>query len=339
MLHHMKLSTFDLNRARTLHLLLEEAHVGRAAGRLAITPAAASNALRRLREDLGDPLLVKQGRGLVRTRLGEELRGPARAVVEAAERLLRAARPFTPADYRGPLPIAMAEHVAAVLLPALDRLVQARAPHATLAIAAIPVAVADWLERTGGVLVSPSGAFAATEAGDSLLAEPFYDERYVCVMRHGHPSLRRRWDVAAYAAQGHVLVMPRGRTPHSDVDEHLAARGLARRIVRVVPSFSLALGMVAGSDLITTMPERYARHLPLDGVGIRPMPVRLPPLAMKLAVHPAHAADARAGFVKALLREALRAVDRPADRAGAGRSPASRSRARPARRAPSGRTG
>ena len=77
----MNVSTFDFNHVKALHFLLEESHVGRAAARLGITAAATSNALRRLRDELGDPLLVKKGRGLVRTRLGEELRGPAREVV------------------------------------------------------------------------------------------------------------------------------------------------------------------------------------------------------------------------------------------------------------------
>ena len=75
----MKVSQFDLNHGRALHQLLEEAHVARAAKGLGITPAAASNALRRLREEFEDPLLVRQGRTLVRTPLAEALRRPTRA--------------------------------------------------------------------------------------------------------------------------------------------------------------------------------------------------------------------------------------------------------------------
>jgi DNA-binding transcriptional LysR family regulator len=310
----VNISAFDLNHAKALHFLLEEAHVGRAATRLGITPAAASNALRRLRVELGDPLLVKKGRGLVRSRVGEALRDSAREVVVAAERLLRTAAPFEPATFRGQLPIVMAEHIASVLLLWLDRLARARAPHATLAISPIPLAVPEWLERSGGVLVGPAGGFAVTDESDGLVAEAFYEDRYVCAMRRGHPLATRPWSAAVFAAQEHVLVTPRGRSQRSDVDEQLEAHGLSRRITRVVPSFTLALSLIHDSDVIVTIPERSARRMPSDGVAIREVPLRLRPLAMKLVVHPAHAADERTRFVKELLYAALRTVDstRPA---------------------------
>jgi DNA-binding transcriptional LysR family regulator len=309
MLQGVKLSRFDFNHAKSLYFLLEEAHVGRAASHLGITAAAASNALRRLREELGDPLLLKKGRGLVRTRVGEELRPAARDVVSSMESLLRAAKPFDPATYRGELPIAMAEHVAGFLLSELDDLARHRAPHATLVIASIPLTVTDWLEQTRGVLVSPTGAFAATNVGDALASETFYEDRYVCVVRRGHPLESRRWNARTYAAQDHVLVTPRGRSQQSDVDEQLNERGLSRHVVRVVPSFNLALPLVAGSNVITTIPERCAAQLSPKTFMIRHVPLALRPLVMKIVVHPGHANDGRVTFIRDLLRTALIAVD------------------------------
>jgi DNA-binding transcriptional LysR family regulator len=301
----MKLSAFDLNHARALHFLLDEGHVARAATRLGITPAAASNALRRLRDEFGDPLLVKKGRGLRRTRVGDELRAAAAEVVRSAERLVGLARPFDPASYDGVLPIAMADHVAAILLGALDRRLRREAPSATLAVAPIPIAVSDWLEQSGGVLITPSGRFAATAPDDGLRVETLYEDRYVCLMRPGHPGHHAPWSAARYAALGHVLVTPRGSSPRSDIDEHLAASGLSRRIARIVPSFALALPLVADSDWITTIP---ARCVPKRGAGrlvARELPFRMPPLAMKLVFHPAHAGDARLRFITRLLHEVV----------------------------------
>lgn len=305
----MKLSTFDISRIKALYHLLAEAHVGRAAGHLGITPAAASNALRRLREDFGDPLLVRNGRGLVRTRIGNELLAPARHVMEASEQLLHAARPFEPAGFSGQLPIAMAEHVAAVLLPEIDRLARARTPHAQLMISAIPEAVSDWVERTGGVLVGPVGAFAAAVEGDKLSIEPLYEDHYVVALRSGHAFAARDLDVDSYAALDHVLVTPRGRTQRSDIDEQLAERGLERRIARVLPSFTLALPLVAQSDFITTVPRLYARRMSHQGMVVRNLPLATPPLAMGMIVHPAHRADAAVLFTKQLLKDALAAAE------------------------------
>lgn len=305
----MKVSGFDFDRVKALHFLLEEAHVGRAAGELGITAAAASNALRRLREDFGDPLLVKQGRGLVRSRVGEALRGPARAVMGAAQTLLEAAKPFAPDTFEGELPVALADHVAAILLAPLDRLVREQAPNARLMVSPIPLDVADWLKRTGGVLVGPAGPFAATQDGDLLLIETYYLERYVCVMRGEHPLAHEALSLERYAAHDHLLVLPRGLTAQSAIDVFLASKGLARRVVRTVPSFHLALPVVLQSDLITSMPERNARQLGGANVVIKEMPVDTPPLAMKLIRHPVHQGDSRTKFINQVLQQALAEVE------------------------------
>lgn len=301
----MNISAFDFNRAKALHLLLEEAHVGRAASGLGITPAAASNALRRLRDDFGDPLLVKSGRGLMRTQLGEALRGPAREVVNATQNLLDAAKPFEPLTFDGELPIALADHVAAILLAQLDELARERAPRAKLMISPIPLDIEDWLKRSGGILVGPAGPFAATQSGDTLLTEEFYVERYVCVMRSGHPIANKTLTVKRYAEQNHVLVLPRGLTAQSAIDVFLESKGLSRRIVRTVPSFHLAIPIILQSDLIMSMPERNACLLAISDAVIKDMPVDSPPLSMKLICHPAHKGDLRASFMKTLLVEAL----------------------------------
>lgn len=283
--------------------------MGRAAARLGITAAAASNALRRLREDLSDPLLVKRGRGLVRTRLGEELRRSARDVMTSVETLLRTAKPFEALPYAGDIPIALAEHVAAMLLPELDRLARDRAPRATLMVSSIPLEIGDWLKKSGGVLVGPEGPFAATMAGDNLVSEEYYSERYVCVMRRAHPLARRNLSVEAYADQTHVLVAPRGRTARSDIDAILDAKGLSRRVARTVPSFQLAIPIVVQSDLITTMPERTSHQLSHKELTVKELPLKAVRLPMKLISHPAHQADGRTRFIKRLLIDALEKFD------------------------------
>ncbi len=121
-IHTMKGSSFDLNHARALHHLLDEAHVTRAARKLGITPAAASNALRRLRDDFGDPLLVRSGRSLVRTPRAEQLRVPAKEILLAAERLFEQGRPFDPATASWEVRLTASDRIAELLLPRIDQL-------------------------------------------------------------------------------------------------------------------------------------------------------------------------------------------------------------------------
>src|SRR5258706_707683 len=156
-LHGMKGSSFDLNHARALHHLLEEAQVSRAAHKLGITPAAASNALHRLRVDFGDPLLVRSGRMLTRTTRAEELRGPAKQVMLAAERLFEQGRPFDPATASWEIILTASDRSAELLLPTLDRFLRERAPRAQLSVRTMTVDIGAFLRERGGIAIVPKG--------------------------------------------------------------------------------------------------------------------------------------------------------------------------------------
>src|SRR6476660_5728649 len=85
------MSTPDLNLRVTLDALLAEGSVAGAARRLQLSPSAMSRALARLRDAMGDPLLVRAGRGLVPTPRALELRERIGPLVEEALAALRPA--------------------------------------------------------------------------------------------------------------------------------------------------------------------------------------------------------------------------------------------------------
>lgn len=304
MLHSMNVSAFDLNHARVLHFLLEEAHVARAAKKLGITPAAASNALRRLRSDFDDELLVRAGRTLVRTPLGEQLRGPAREVLAAAERLFDVSAPFEPDSYDGEFVLTTSDRVAEALLPALDGLMTTRAPRASLEVRAVTADVATFLRDRGGLAVVPN---TARERG--LSTEPLYVEDFVCVLRKGHPLLKGAWTIQRFAAAEHLLVAPQAQSRRGAVDDLLEARGLARRITRVVTSFALATPLLVASDRITVLPRSFAlaRTRELELV-VRALPFELPSIQMELAWQPGHERDPKHLWFREILRDAVRAA-------------------------------
>ncbi|WP_257454219.1 LysR family transcriptional regulator [Archangium lipolyticum] len=298
----MNVSAFDLNHARALHFLLEEAHVARAARRLGITPAAASNALRRLRSDFDDPLLVRAGRTLVRTPLGEQLRAPAREVLAAAERLFEVSAPFEPDSYDGELVLTTSDRVAEALLPTLDDLLTARAPRASLAVRTVLVDLASILRDRGGLAVTPA---TARERG--LSTEKLFLEDFVCVLREGHPLLKGPWTVRRFAAAEHILVAPQAQSRRGAVDDVLEAQGLTRRITRVVTSFALAAPLLVSSDRITVLPRSFALARTRElGVVMRAPPFELPSIEMEMVWHPGHERDPKHLWFRQLLRDAVR---------------------------------
>jgi DNA-binding transcriptional LysR family regulator len=299
-LHRMNVSSFDLNHARALHYLLEEAHVARAARRLGITAAAASNALRRLRGEFDDQLLVRQGRLLTRTPLAEALRLPARELLLAADQLLTARARFDPALYDGAFDVTMSDGAAMVLLTALDRLFSARAPRARLRLRLVAADLVTALRSSINIAVTASAI-----ADAALMTEELFSDRFVCLLRRRHPLATGPWSAQRFAAAAHLVVTPTGGGDTDGVDEALGARGLLRRATRLVPTFALAPPLLVRSDLIATVPASFARLQPAAlGLIRRKPPLPLRPLVTRMAWHLRHAADPRLVWLRQLVRDA-----------------------------------
>jgi DNA-binding transcriptional LysR family regulator len=303
-IHAMKASSFDLNHARALHHLLEEAHVTRAARKLGITPAAASNALHRLRVDFGDPLLVRAGRTLARTPRAEELRDPAKQVMLAAERLFEQGRPFNPRTASWEVVLTASDRIAELLLPTLDRLLGERAPGAQLSIRTMTADIGAFLRDRGGVAIVPE----VLKERD-LRSERLFVDDHVCILRKAHPLAAKRWTAQRFAEPEHVLVAPQAMSHRGVIDAILEKRRLRRRVTRVVTSFALALPLVAYSDRVAVLPRSFAdAHAQSFGLELRPVPVAMPPVEMSLAWHLGSEGDPKHVWTRQLVHDVVNAL-------------------------------
>ena len=273
----MNFRTLDLNLLRVFDTVMAEGSITRAAERLAMTQPAVSNALKRLRDSVGEDLLTRAARGVAPTAFGEALWPQVRS---ALGQLRAALEPgdFDPALDARVFRLTMADAMAAFLLPALMarfatlgarcqievRPLLDRDPRELLAHADIDVALGHFPE----VLA----ALAAQGRVAPLRHRRLGEGRYVCVMRAGHPLAEAPLTLAAFCAAEHVLVSFSGR-PHGFVDQALAAQQLSRRVALTVNQFFTAAQVVARSDLLTVLPERF---LPLTGLEDRLVVRELP---------------------------------------------------------------
>src|SRR5215813_9333374 len=127
MIHTMNLAAIDLNLLVVLDALISEGHVGRAARKVGLSQPATSHALNRLRDLLGDPLLVRVGG---RMELTPRATGMRAALAEALQRVqsLLAADAFVPATSSRQFAIMMQDHVAHLIVPPLVQRLHAEAP-------------------------------------------------------------------------------------------------------------------------------------------------------------------------------------------------------------------
>ena len=245
----------DLGLLLTLDALLQESNVTMAGRRLGLSTPAASHALARIRERLGDPILVRAGRGMVLTPRAEQLRPMVRSLVEEATRVLDAATPFSPRALARTFTIYTTDHVLLVLGPVVDRILRAEAPEVTLRF--LPSVVDDWIPLRDGAAdlsVCILGHFP-----QEFRTRKLFTDRFICAVRQGHPKVGKKLTLDEYLALEHVVVAPLGRP--SLVDQVLEARGQRRRIRQIVPYFLAGLHAASTTDCVLTVSDRAARAL------------------------------------------------------------------------------
>lgn len=249
-----RLGRIDANLLVALDVLLEERHVTRAAQRLGVTQSAMSQTLQRLRDALGDPLLVRSGRQMVPTPRGEAI-GPAlRAALRGLDAVLTGAG-FDPATARRTFRLASLDAYSTNLVPRLVGRLAAAGPGLDLDVAALDVDVVWEQLRARTVELAIIGPW--TPPAD-VEAAPLLRERLVGMVRAGHPILAGPIDAAAYVRWPHAVTRITGRGGHP-IDGRLAALGLSRRVIARTPYFLAAPALVAASDLIVTVPRSAAR--------------------------------------------------------------------------------
>jgi len=300
----MNFLTLDLNLLRVFDEVMAERNLTRAARNLAITQPAASNALRRLRETLGDELVTRAGYGVVPTPFALSIWPSVR---EALANLRAAIAPvhFDASTTRDTFVLAMADATAAILIPRLLAVLESEAPRASMRVRPLttrdPRALLEGEEVHMAIGYFPAVLAAITlgemqeDTSDTFGHAPIYSGRYVCVMRRGHPLAAGPISLDTYCGARHLLVSFSGR-PFGFVDEALAVIKRSRRIVLTVNQFFTAAQSVAQSDLLTILPQDFIASTGIqDQLAWQPLPVEVPLLQVDILWHrrqeasPAHA--------------------------------------------------
>jgi DNA-binding transcriptional LysR family regulator len=299
-------STPDLNLLVTLNVLLAEGSVARAARRLQLSPSAMSRALARLRETTGDPLLVRAGRGLVPTPRALELREYVGQLVQNAEAALRPAekpnlsqlvRTFTLRTSGG-----FVENFGAPLIARISR----EAPGVRLRF--IHKLNKDSTPLRDGIVDLETGVVGAEE-GPELRVQSLFRDRFIGVVREGHPLSQRKITPARYASGGHIMVSRR-RVDKGPIDDALKEWGLERKVVTIVSGFATALALARTSDLVASVPERHTGNL-RAGMHSFALPVSTPVFTVSMLWHPRLHADPVHAWLRGCVREVC--AEKPID--------------------------
>ena len=285
----MSFLTLDLNLLRVFDAVMTEQNLTRAAQRLAMTQPAVSNAVKRLRDSLGDDLLIRTAHGVKPTARAESL-WPAvrRALAELEEAV--APRSFELDKAHATFRMAMADATAALILPPLVRVIEEEAPGIDARMVPLTTREPRPLLLRGDVELAIGffpGVVAQLQGATEtpIRHERLYSGRYVAVMRKHHPLAKQALTLDRYCEANHLLVSFSGRA-RGLVDDALASLGRERRILLTVNQFFTAGQVVAASDLVMVIPKHLINATGMSEALIhQDLPFDLPEVHIDMLWH------------------------------------------------------
>lgn len=250
----MKLTTFDLNLLVVFETMLRERSVTKAAERLGLSQPAMSHALNRLRWMLKDQLFIRTPDGMMPTPRAEQLAQPIRRALGELQSALDPEE-FIPAEAERRFTVAVNNYAAVVLAGPITAECAALAPNVHVFL------------RPSGTLNLPELldrgeldiAIAALDPPvDRFASRVLVEDRYVAVMRRGHPAAQRKLGLETFAALPHLVISSSGENL-SFVDAALAAAGYARSIALEAPYLSAGTILVQ-SDMVAVLGHQIAQE-------------------------------------------------------------------------------
>ncbi|WP_365713943.1 LysR family transcriptional regulator [Piscinibacter sp.] len=269
--------TLDLNLLRVFDVVMAEGSITRAAQRLSMTQPAVSNALKRLRDSLGEDLLTRAPRGVQPTAFGEALWPQVRSSLGQLREALEPGE-FDPTVDTRVFRLTMADAAAGLMLPALMARFEALGAHSHVEVRPLldrdprPLLGQGDIDFAIGHFPEAVAALVAQGRAVPLRHRRLAEGRYVCAMRRDHPLASEPLTLDAFCAASHVLVSFSGR-PHGFVDHALASLKRTRHIALTVNQFFTAAHVVAACNHLTVLPARF---LPLTGLQDRLVERELP---------------------------------------------------------------
>jgi DNA-binding transcriptional LysR family regulator len=290
----------DLNLLMTLDALLLEGSVTGAARRMNLSTSAMSRALIRVREMIGDPVLVRAGGRLEPTPRAMAIRTEVSAVVERVRQLLQPEGALELSTLERTFTIRASDAVASVAAARLAQRVRLEAPRVLLRFA--PEGNEDVESLRQGLVDLDIGHIELE--GPEVRLQKLCQERFVGLVTKGHPLAKRRVSLLQLVAHPHLSVSRRGR-PHGPLDAALKEHGLTRDVVAVVPTFGAAVLAVAGSDVVAIVPSQLAQVVQPLGLVAFDLPVETPSFAVSQAWHPRLDSDAAHRWLRKCVLELL----------------------------------
>lgn len=270
----------DLNLLAVFQHVYRERQISAAARRLGLTQSAVSNALARLRRVFDDELFVRTAQGMQPTPFAEQVAEPIGAALASVAQALNYRSGFDPATSTRRFTIALTDVGEVYFMPVLIERCRQLAPGVRVrSVRAGSVALKEEME-TGRVDLA-IGAF--DDMSEALFQRQLFRQRFVTMLRAGHPLAAGPMDLERFSAAAHLIVEALD-SPYDRVNALLAKAGIVA--AAGVPHFTAVPYIVGAGDLVVTVPQKLAERAaaPFGLTWIEP-PLVLPTLQTNVFWH------------------------------------------------------
>lgn len=300
-INSLRLRRLDLNALVVLHTLLQTRSVSQSAQQLRLGQPAISHILKHLREQFGDDLLYRHGRGMALTPLAQSLSQPLAAWLDKAQRLFASQQLFDPGQAQGTVRLAMPDLLEALLLPGMLQAIHQQAPQLNLVIEAMPAAQVEGALEDGRI----SAAFGYfPRPGRHWQHLPLFNTRFIALY---HPALIQ---LPPQVGLADLVAMPHVHTSYVDegsglIEQFMASRGLPRRVM-VHGAGLLALpALLETLAAVAVLPQTMAAWLRQHHPTLCQVPVQDPEMQIEIEIvwHTRLANDPLLAFVRGIVSQ------------------------------------
>lgn len=300
----MDIRGLDLNLLKTLHVLLEERNVSRAARQLSLSQSAVSHALGRLRSFFNDPLLIKVKNGMAPTLFAQDLAAPLTRIIHDI-RDLTGDDAFDPGTETAAFRLAASDYGAGIILPRLIERMASLAPNCSIECRPM----SDHLEhdlKLGLVDL----AFGGYKPFDNYSSEVIFNDRYIGVVRNDHPILERKITKKNIRQWPHAYIDASAYTSRKDQLYKSLGINVAADIIARQPYFLVAPLIVEKSDLIILMPQMGAKVMArIIDVALFELPTAIKTFPFIQVWHKRRDSDKMHGWLRSQVKEICNKVD------------------------------
>ena len=288
----MNIYGIDFNLLKALDALISEKSVTKAAIKIGITQPAMSNSLARIRKILGDKILVHTSKSMTLTPRAEKIYPLIRSIILNSEKIFSNEDTFNPINSSYTFKISASDYTGYIYGPKLLHYLNQHFPNIKVEITPLKENFSISLLESSKVDLSMVAGFQE-DLPPGLYYRKFATDKFHGAICRCNDSVNKRLTLKKYLAAPHLFVNPVGLDAHV-VDRVLEQDGNKRKIVSILPHFSVGLKSLCGSNYILTLPKEVLSSaketMPID---VFPLPFDTPEIPLGLLWHEKDNQDSR----------------------------------------------